>query len=503
VVPIIKLAVVRSGGRPMRLIVCALISCSLFGSTAFIHSANAQNRRFPYQAVASGDSVYVRSGPGRGYYPTSKLRNGSQVTVHRHDPGGWYMIAPPTGAFSWIRAEYVQRSNGNHGVLTESNVVIRVGSSFGDSRDIEQVRVSKGAEVHILSEKSFPTSTGGTTRMYKISSPRGEYRWVSGRNLVPVGAAARRSNDNDPYSVPSNAKRISLKTARSGSNGPSLFGGNSSRKPFSTEPSAVDQFAVQAAKLSKLDSAFRTMIRGEPNSWEFTGIERGYVELKNSGTHAVISRKLSARFATLDHYKKLKADYDDIIQLTSRTTARESQLASRQQNFSQAGRPGQPVPTPLAENELPPSATSTTNVPNPQIVNRQPAILPAPNAQGRPVKLAPPIPGSPGTAVRLPAPSIQNNRPQPVPLNESAKPKIQFDGAGIIRRVVVRGPGMPQHVLVAPNGRILAYIQAVPGLPLDKYVGQPMGLIGKRTRRQDLKSDLIVVRAMMPVRLIP
>lgn len=79
----------------------------------------------------------------------------------------------------------------------------------------------------------------------------------------------------------------------------------------------------------------------------------------------------------------------------------------------------------------------------------------------------------------------------------------RFDGAGIIRRVVARAPGMPQHALVAPNGRILAYLQPVPGLPLDKYVGRSMGVYGQRFRRQDLRNDFIQVRAMMPVRLLP
>lgn len=79
----------------------------------------------------------------------------------------------------------------------------------------------------------------------------------------------------------------------------------------------------------------------------------------------------------------------------------------------------------------------------------------------------------------------------------------QFDGAGVIRRVVARTPNMPQHALVAPNGRILAYLQPVPGLPLDQYVGRPMGVYGNRSHRQDLRNDFIVVRAMMPVRLQP
>jgi len=69
--------------------------------------AQGQSRKFPYQAIITENETYIRSGPGSRYYPTARLSQGANVTVHRHDPGGWYMIAPPSGSFSWIRAEYV------------------------------------------------------------------------------------------------------------------------------------------------------------------------------------------------------------------------------------------------------------------------------------------------------------------------------------------------------------------------------------------------------------
>ena len=73
--------------------------------------AEGQSRTFPYQAVITENETYVRSGPGSRYYPTARLSEGVNVTVHRHDPGGWYMIAPPAGSFSWIRAEYIETSD--------------------------------------------------------------------------------------------------------------------------------------------------------------------------------------------------------------------------------------------------------------------------------------------------------------------------------------------------------------------------------------------------------
>jgi hypothetical protein len=78
-----------------------------------------------------------------------------------------------------------------------------------------------------------------------------------------------------------------------------------------------------------------------------------------------------------------------------------------------------------------------------------------------------------------------------------------LDGAGIIQRAAAPINGAPRHVLLAPNWRILAYLQAERGVNLDAYIGRPMGIMGRRAYKPELQADLIVVRSMMPVRLVP
>lgn len=163
----------------MRLFGCgALLMC--FGAA----SALAQEATFPYQGIVQSEE-YVRSGPGRLYYPTGKLRAGDRVTIHRHDPGGWYMIAPPPGSFSWIPARYVDRHEGERGTVNENNVVVRVGSFQSDIRDVEQRRLNKGDSVHLLGEKTFQTEKG-LEAWYQIAPPKGEYRWMMGKFVAPA-----------------------------------------------------------------------------------------------------------------------------------------------------------------------------------------------------------------------------------------------------------------------------------------------------------------------------
>jgi hypothetical protein len=99
-----------------------------------------------------------------------------------------------------------------------------------------------------------------------------------------------------------------------------------------------------------------------------------------------------------------------------------------------------------------------------------------------------------GTAAATPplAPPRQVRPPGSPPL----------DGAGIVQRAAATFPNGPSHVLLAPNGRILAYLQADRGVNLDAYVGRQMGIMGARAYRPELQTDLIVVRGMLPVRLV-
>ena len=86
--------------------------------------AAAPRPKFPYTTTILTDSAEVRSGPGSKYYATSRLRRGQTVTVHRHDPGGWHMIAPPAGSSSWIPANAATKTSPRTGVVRVAQVEI-------------------------------------------------------------------------------------------------------------------------------------------------------------------------------------------------------------------------------------------------------------------------------------------------------------------------------------------------------------------------------------------
>lgn len=455
-----------------------LLAFALLPALAAAPAAAARIQTFPYQAVVETDDAPVYSGPGRNtpYYVTDRLKRGERVTVHRHDPGGWHMVAPPPGSFSWIRAEYVRREAGNRGVLTENHVVVRVGSALGDMRDIEQVRLSTGDRVEILEEASLQ-SEQGSLRMYKIVPPAGEYRWVQGSQLVPVEIEVRRQNDRDPFAIPSFARRDDVAkrheeepgrgeraqgttgNGRPTADGP-LFGSrpmirvpdaeSTAAGAGDTDPGPLD---ADRKRLRELDERFREIIRQDTSQWDFTELERGYRELHARASGPASTGEIERRFPALEKYKSIKAEYDKLVAVTTETARREQLLSA-----------GREVPPTTA-----PAGTSPADSDR--------------SARG-PAGLTPtPVASTP--AVHQPANSPQG-----------------LAGAGIVQRIENAAPGGPQHALVAPDGRLLALLQAEGGIDLDRYVGREMGIHGRRWNRPDLGTDFILVHRLMPVRLI-
>jgi uncharacterized protein YgiM (DUF1202 family) len=431
----------------------------LIGLVLFPEPASAQDRRFPYDAVVDADEEFVRSGPGPKYYPTGKLSRGEKIAVHRHDPGGWYMIAPPSNSFSWIQAEYVQRIDNQRGRLTANNVIVHVGSTLADERSVYQRTLSKGDSVEILEEAQV-TGERGPVALYKIKPPAREYRWIAGKSVVPSeryrgqpppkfkpnlqpapsinGPVALEVDPNDDAFAPSPFQ------PQLGEQ-PGLTTGEHAPKDASVESS----LEAQREELRALDQKLRETLAQEPANWNLASLEQAYQTLEQAASdEPTVRSSVQQRLRTLQKYAKIQQDYTEFHRLTTETKQRDAQLATMQKQIdpTHAGPYGA---VPLG-----------------------PTLAPVPDSP-------PHVPAAPA----------------------SRPPGLKFDGAGIIERAASPPPGAPPFVLVAPDGRLLSYLQPPPGLDLNRHLRQSMGIYGERTRREEWQSDLIVIRGMQPVRL--
>lgn len=523
----------------MKLILALVAAVALFATPL-------SAREVPFDAIVSGDSALVRSGAGeKDYYPTQKLTRGEKVRVVREGYGGWYMIEPPEGSHSWIRAEFVKRKGSNKGIVTE-NTVDRIGSLLDRSNLSIIHKVTEGEVVTIL-DKATMRSRSGSVEMLKIAPPRGEYRYINRRDVTPADEYTERpgflaSSQNDgrasggrgasspdsPFSGSASTSPSSSEVATGPFGNPISTGtlgspGTASSAADSSSPPAVgsNAFDMKAAladsdksgsaspapgfqTLSKLpdqlpgsarqgismpgvrfeapqpvgqaaipvedraaienawqnvmrtDGRFRQMLKQPVSQWNLGSLKTSYRQSAGKLTSPSLKRQVENRIAAVDRYQKLYADQIAIEQILSQTESRDAEI--RQSYIAKW------------------HSVSTTNPPTTRIL--KPTAIPSrPSA---------PTPAAPAAG-------------SPTPVGPPAK----FAGAGVVQRSALSRPGLPSHVLLAPDGRVLSYLQAGPGINLDQHIGKSVGITGARGFRRELNADLMIVRGLTPVKLQP
>lgn len=505
---------------------------ALLAAATFI-AAPVAAREVPFDAIVSGDNALVRSGAGdKDFYPTQKLAQGTKVRVVREGYGGWYMIDPPEGSHSWIRAEFVKRRGKDKGIITE-NTVDRIGSLLDRSNLSIIHKVVEGEVVTILGEVTM-RSGNRPIEMLKIAPPRGEYRYINRRNVTPAdeyqtrpsllasskpdGPASNRSDSNGlgdssvatgPFGNPISTDSLATSDAdRPGkpTDGPAIGssafdlkpspGGSAGSSSASASPgfqtlnklpdrlpgsarqgiampgvsfeapqqlgqpavSAEDRAGIENAwqNVMQTDGQFRQMLKRPVSQWNLASLKQSYQQSATRLTSPSLKRQVDNRIAAVDRYQKLYADQIAIEQILSQTETRDAQI--RQSYIAKW------------------HSVSTTNPPTTRIL--KPTAIPSrPSA---------PTPVAPAGASPTPA-----------------APPAKFAGAGVVQRSALSRPGLPSHVLLAPNGRVLSYLQAGPGINLDQHIGKSVGITGARGFRPELNADLMIVRGLTPVKLQP
>lgn len=382
------------------------------------------------------------------------------------------------------------------------------------------------------------TSAGSTTAVTTKPAPPKQSSW-----LEPI-----ETDDDSANAVPSRGD------TRAGSRNNQLVdrplvrtrGSGSTRR----STAASEQFVSERQRLLQIDSEFRGTIQQETENWDLGRLEQAYAALRQQTASEFLVSEIDRRLLELDRWQKIQNEYQEFIHLTAETNRRDAQLLSiRQQRLqadAQAEGPPMSAPTPVMQRAAPTATQLTAGQPGsaPGVVQRPqvaqpsssvPQPVPDPRmSQPAPMgsQIAQPHPTAPGHAVSPIAPrqpGLQPMGPQQVvpqqvapqqratqraaprqPARQQVAPQQtapgqppRFDGAGIVQRSATTYAGAPQHVLLAPNGRVLAYLHPGPGVDLDQYLGKPMGLFGQRGFRRELQADLIVVRGLMPVRLAP
>lgn len=168
--------------------------------------------QFPFEGEVSGTNVYVRSGPGVNYYPSTKLNAGDRVVV-LGERFGWYQIVPPAKCFSYIDMAMVEKQpGGKTGKVVQDKVYVRAGSDLETRKTSTQVVLNKGEMVNILGEADG---------FYKIKPPPGASLWISKPYVETVpdrlktGIVERHATGPKPSEMPARPPAAPTQTAGS------------------------------------------------------------------------------------------------------------------------------------------------------------------------------------------------------------------------------------------------------------------------------------------------
>jgi uncharacterized protein YgiM (DUF1202 family) len=151
-----------------------------------VQTPQVENSKYQFEGAVNAGAVFVRSGPGEGYYATQKLDKGATVTVVgiKFD---WLKIVPPDGSYSYVGSVFVDRSgDGSVGRINRNDVNVRAGSLLNAMKTTVQSRLNAGDEVQII---------GKEDEYLKIKPPEGAYLYVNKQFVDPVRAIG---GDNTP-----------------------------------------------------------------------------------------------------------------------------------------------------------------------------------------------------------------------------------------------------------------------------------------------------------------
>lgn len=500
--------------KPMRLVAAGCLLIAGLSAT----NLEAGETRFPYQARVIAEETWVRSGGGERYYPTQRLTQGQLVTVHRHDPGGWYMIDPPGGSFNWIAERYVERTNATQGVVRDDNVVAFVGSEFGDEVSVWQRRLMAGEVVAIMERRDLETSSGRQS-MLKISPPQRERRWIPGVAVVPVDPGQQQLADSDAYRMPSNAAQSGLIKS------PTADANSTSESDVPKSPQLLEQerHTTERKQIAVLDQKFRAMVLQDASTWNLDQLEAEYRALQSELTSPSLSAAIELRFAAIRRYQQRMSDARNIRNLQSATERRDASLVSRhgfrsmmsagisplsnrvqsRSGIVQREAPGgfpQYMQPGKSESSGTTSAVSTNPGERSVFVEAQQMLPPGTSAVFAD-QSATPVSETRFDGNVIPASAVEAtgdvSQSEAASMLQPGSPQNPFVGAGML---LPADGGADGFVLADGEGNILAELRPAAGVDLQSFAGNPVGVMGTRWSQED-RRDIIEVSGLKAVRL--
>jgi hypothetical protein len=327
-----------------------LISAPASFAQDAVRQPDVANSKFQIDGVINTDSVYVRSGPGEGYYPTQEISKNTDVTVVgiKFD---WLKIIPPEGSFSYVGSMFVDRVGDSAiGKINRNEVNIRCGSTVNAMKTTVQTQLNAGDEVEII---------GKEQEYLKIKPPAGAYLYVKkdfvtiARPAVSAGPAPISPIIAPADSAPSSSARPNSALVESPSPiltstpttapSPMLTAAAPTTNPSIASAAPATRPAVAAAPppsaeelFGKYESAFTEMSKAPLDSQPLDEMIADYQSIAQSDQLSdELKSVVKIRIATLQARQDNKVKLVEMQRLEKLDAARQLALQAEQQELAE------------------------------------------------------------------------------------------------------------------------------------------------------------------------
>jgi hypothetical protein len=199
-----------------------------------------------------------------------------------------------------------------------------VGSRFGDTRDVVQVRLRKGETVEVLEAPRGEGRNAG--QWYKIAPPSGEFRWVSSKYLdaeYPRDGLRQRHADRRESEPP--AERVA-EPSRHRTRDMSEAAGESllarSGLPRTMSPKEFQD------ELDRINIELTVMVIEPSTSWAFDAIWDRTNALMDQARTAVERGRVRQLAGKITNFEDLKQRQEEVLAMRDRTD-RDSRVYAR------------------------------------------------------------------------------------------------------------------------------------------------------------------------------
>jgi hypothetical protein len=426
----------------------------------------AAEEPYPYLVHVATDGAPLRSGPGEEYYETSRLPAGTAVEVWRAVPDGWLAVRPPRGSFSLVSAADVRVRPDRVAEAVRGQVPVRVGSHPAAARDVVQVELEDGERVQVLETVSLDGEF-----WHKIAPPSGEFRWIHEAQVAGPGGSRTTStaatHDGTESGLPEPVAespatdgpgyRIARHSAAAVPAGPKSnapAGRVAPRTLADATSSGTGQDADAAIITSaEIELELATIVAEDSRLWQFANLKRLCEDLLTSSIPTERRQDLEALLEKIARFERIRDRKLAILGVPPASAGTEANsLATRNEVADAAPVSWRAI---RAEDGQPP---------------------------GDPISAV-------GDVVRIPDQSV-----------ESAEEPGRYDGIGTLRPVVSRRREAPRFALVDPEGDVVTFITPSPGVNLQPYVGQRIGVVGTRGYMPEFKRTHVTAARVTPLR---